>query len=155
TRGAHCGSGGRTRQHVVVTLTFDPGYGPLLETTARVATWNIWARYGPWQERQPVNSETLRRINADIVGLAEVWEDGTTTHAAELARELGYTEPVFAANLTFPDGVKAGNAIMSRWPITRHDVCVLPREGAGARDDEGEERLCVFAEIDGPRGPLQ
>jgi endonuclease/exonuclease/phosphatase family metal-dependent hydrolase len=44
---------------------------------------------------------------------------------------------------------------MSRWPITRHDVCVLPREGAGARDDEGEERLCVFAEVDGPRGPIQ
>jgi endonuclease/exonuclease/phosphatase family metal-dependent hydrolase len=46
--------------------------------------------------------------------------------------------------------------VLSRWPIERTEVRVLPRQGAnGATDDEGEERLCLFAEIQGPRGPIQ
>jgi endonuclease/exonuclease/phosphatase family metal-dependent hydrolase len=134
---------------------FDPGFGPLVATTVRVATWNLWSRYGPWREREPVIVETLRRVNADIVGLQEVWDDDDRNQAAEIASTLGFEPPVFAANLTFPDGVRSGNAVIARWPIARHDVCILPREGAGASDDEGEERLCVFAEVDGPRGPIQ
>jgi endonuclease/exonuclease/phosphatase family metal-dependent hydrolase len=134
---------------------WDPGYGPLVETTVRIATWNLWATYGPWEARQPAIVETLRRADADIVGLQEVFESDTRHQAREIAGALGFTEPVFGANLTFADGVRAGNAVMSRWPITRHEVRALPREGAGAHDDEGEERLCVFAEVDGPRGPVQ
>ena len=134
---------------------YDPGYGPLVETHVRIATWNIWARYGPWEERAPVIESTLREIDADIVGLQEVWDDGTRNQARELATALGYEAAVWAPNLTFPDGVQAGNAVISRWPIARHEVRLLPREGAGARDDEGEERLALFAEIDGPRGPIQ
>ncbi len=135
--------------------TYDPGYGPLVETHVRIATWNIWARYGPWQERAPVIESTLRDIDADIVGLQEVWDDGTHNQARDFATALGYEAAVWAPNLTFPDGVQAGNAVISRWPITRHQVRLLPREGAGARDDEGEERVALFAEIDGPRGPIQ
>lgn len=135
--------------------TWDPGYGPLVETRARIATWNIWARYGPWEERAPAILETLRAVDADIVGLQEVWDDGTRNQARELADALGYEACVWERNLTFPDGVHAGNAIISRWPIVRHDVRLLPRESGEARDDEGEERLCVFAEIDGPRGLIQ
>jgi endonuclease/exonuclease/phosphatase family metal-dependent hydrolase len=133
---------------------YDPGYGPLLDTRVRVVTWNIWAQYGPWQERAPAIEQTLRRIDADIVALQEVWEDDRRNQAHELAAALGYSEPVFAANLE-RDGMRAGNAVMARWPITRHDVCTLPRTAGDARDDEGEERLVVFAEVDGPRGPIQ
>jgi hypothetical protein len=28
-------------------------YGPLIETTLRVITWNVWGRHGPWAEREP------------------------------------------------------------------------------------------------------
>jgi endonuclease/exonuclease/phosphatase family metal-dependent hydrolase len=134
---------------------YDPGYGPLVETHVRIATWNIWARYGPWEERAPVIESTLREIDADIVGLQEVWDDGSHNQARELATALGYEAAVWAPNLTFPNGVQAGNAVISRWPIARHEMRLLPREADGARDDEGEERLAVFAEIDGPRGPIQ
>jgi hypothetical protein len=24
-------------------------YGPLIETTIRIVTWNVWGLYGPWQ----------------------------------------------------------------------------------------------------------
>jgi endonuclease/exonuclease/phosphatase family metal-dependent hydrolase len=134
---------------------YDPGYGPLVEGRVRIATWNVWGRYGPWEARFPVIVENLRAIDADIVALQEVWEDDERSQARLLARALGCTEPVYRANLE-RDGARSGNAVMSRWPISRSDVLVLPRRGAfGAVDDEGEERLCVFAEVDGPRGPIQ
>ena len=47
----------------------------------------------------PVIVENLRAIDADIVALQEVWEDDTRNQARELADALGYTEPVYAANL--------------------------------------------------------
>jgi endonuclease/exonuclease/phosphatase family metal-dependent hydrolase len=134
---------------------YDPGYGPLVQTRVRIATWNLWGRYGPWEERLPVIVENLLAIDADILALQEVWEEGTHSQAHELADALGCTEPVYAANLE-RDGTRSGNAVLSRWPIARHEVRVLPRRGDfDVVDDEGEERLCVFAEVDGPRGPIQ
>jgi endonuclease/exonuclease/phosphatase family metal-dependent hydrolase len=137
---------------------YDAGYGALLDTTVRIATWNVWGRYGPWAARQAAILETLRRVDADIVCLQECWEhpgEGRS-QAVEIADALGcQAPPVYAHNLEWPDGTRSGNAILARWPRTRDGVLVLPREAGAARDDEGEERLCVFAEIDGPRGPIQ
>jgi len=99
--------------------------------------------------------ENLNAINADILALQEVWEDSTRSQAREIATALGYSDPVYAANLE-RDGARSGNAVLSRWPIKRSAVRVLPRRGANdAVDEEGEERLCVFAEVDGPRGAIQ
>jgi endonuclease/exonuclease/phosphatase family metal-dependent hydrolase len=134
---------------------YDPGYGPLVTSRVRIATWNLWGRYGPWEARLPVIVENLRAIDADILALQEVWEDDTRSQACELADALGCTDPVYAHNLE-RDGARSGNAVLSKWPIARHEVRVLPRRGDdGAVDEEGEERLCVFAEVDGPRGPIQ
>jgi endonuclease/exonuclease/phosphatase family metal-dependent hydrolase len=135
-------------------VTFDPGFGTLVETKVRTATWNLWARYGPWEERWPGIVETLRTVDADILALQEVWEDDERNQAAEIAEALGYAAHVFAPNLDF-DGVRSGNAVVSRWPITASEVRALPRTAGDAVDDEGEERLCVFAEVDGPRGAIQ
>ena len=33
------------------STAYDPGYGPLVTTRVRIATWNLWGRYGPWQQR--------------------------------------------------------------------------------------------------------
>jgi len=135
--------------------TYDPGYGPLVRTRVRIATWNVWGRYGPWEARLPVIIENLSAINADILALQEVWDDDERNQAREIAKALGYSEPVYAPNLE-RDGARSGNAVLSRWPIVRHDVRTLPRRGEhDATDEEGEERLCVFAEVDGPRGPIQ
>ena len=32
-------------------MSWDPGFGPLVETRMRIVSWNVWGRYGPWQER--------------------------------------------------------------------------------------------------------
>jgi hypothetical protein len=62
---------------------YDAGYGRLLETRVRIATWNLWGRYGPWEARLPAITETLRRVDADVVGLQEVWEDDRRSQASE------------------------------------------------------------------------
>jgi endonuclease/exonuclease/phosphatase family metal-dependent hydrolase len=114
----------------------------------------VWGRYGPWEERTPVIEANLRAIDADVVCLQEAWEDDARSQPAELATALGLSfvyERAFMMN-----GGWSGNAVLSRWPIARHAVTELPMQGGGAVDtDEGERRLLVFTEIDGPRGPLQ
>lgn len=135
-------------------MTYDPGFGPLIGTRMRVATWNVWGRYGPWAERQPIIEANLRSIDADVVCMQEAWRDDDRSQPADLAAALGLHHvyaPAFVMN-----GGWSGNAVFSRWPIARHEVHELPMEGGGAVDtDEGERRLLVFVEIDGPRGAIQ
>ncbi len=118
-----------------------------IETRLRVLTWNIWWRLGPWEHRQPAIAATLARLDADVIALQEVWSEETTNLAAELAAELGYHH-VFASGKD-KKGFGVGNALLSRWPIARHESTKL----YGQKEiDEG--RLALFAEVDGPRGPL-
>jgi endonuclease/exonuclease/phosphatase family metal-dependent hydrolase len=123
-------------------------------TRVRIATWNLWGRYGPWPARVPAITESLRAIDADIIALQEVWEDDAHNQAQDLGRALGHDHVVYAHNLE-RDGARSGNAIVSRWPLARTETHLLPRVAGNARDDEDEERLAVFAEIDGPRGAIQ
>ena len=67
--------------------TYDPGYGPLVRTRVRIATWNVWGRYGPWEARLPVIIENLSAINADILALQEVWEDDERNQDPSASRE--------------------------------------------------------------------
>src|SRR5262249_46865939 len=39
----------------------------------RIATWNLWWRFGPWELRQPAIEATMRRIGADVWCLQEVY----------------------------------------------------------------------------------
>ena len=119
----------------------------LIETRVRVLDWNIWWRFGPWQERAPAIFATLSDLDADIIALQEVWSDATTNYAAILADELG-CHHVHGTGME-QKGLRAGNAILSRWPITRHQMARL-------YDQKGieENRVAIFAEIDGPRGQL-
>jgi endonuclease/exonuclease/phosphatase family metal-dependent hydrolase len=135
-------------------IIYDPGYGPLIDSRVIVATWNLWGRYGPWEARQRAIGLWLRAINADVVALQEVWDDGAVNQARALADAYGYLDVAYAPNLE-RDGAHSGNAIVSRWPILRHEARLLPRVADGMSDDENEERIVLFAEIDGPRGAVQ
>lgn len=124
-------------------------YGALLETRLRVASWNLWWRFGPWEERAPAIEATLREVDADVVALQEVWGDADgTTFASKLGDALGY-EHAFSHRLDL-DGTLFGNAILSRWPIVATDFWPLP-----ARHDAEEMRTLLVAEIEGPRGRIQ
>ncbi len=126
----------------------DSNFGPLRQTTLRVASWNLWGRFGPWEERQDPIRDTLAAIDADIVGLQEVWADDERTQASVLADAFGF-HSAYGSRLPFPD-FHLGVAILSRWPIVNQEERPLP--GAGEPD---ERRLVLRTDIDGPRGALQ
>lgn len=110
-------------------------YGPLVETTLRLVTWNVWARFGPWESREAAIRATLERHDPDVVALVEAW-DGQ-------GERLGMPHHVFAG-----EQPESGLALLSRWPIERHEHRALagPEGGTGA---------VLYAEIAGPRGTVQ
>jgi endonuclease/exonuclease/phosphatase family metal-dependent hydrolase len=112
----------------------------------RVATLNIWNRFGPWEERAMAIRAGLRTVAPDILGLQEVLRldegvgDGLD-QAAAIADSFGYHHAWASA-----DGESWGNAALSRWPIAQSQAFDLPRLGTG------EKRTLLFAEIDAPFG---
>ncbi|MEY2459586.1 MAG: hypothetical protein QOG30_1416 [Acidimicrobiaceae bacterium] len=119
-----------------------------IETRVRVMSWNLWWRFGPWEERLAAIKSTLASVDADVIGLQEVWDDGQRNQAAELAEALGF-EHVYASRVDI-DGVQLGNAVLSRWPIEFHESMPLP-----APPESEELRVCLRADIAGPRGSFQ
>lgn len=92
----------------------------------RIVTWNIWWRFGPWQQRQPLIINELQAINADVVCLQEVWSDVEQgqDQSRILAEALGYN----VVRSVGADGVPHpfGNAILSRQPLRLAGQAALP-----------------------------
>jgi endonuclease/exonuclease/phosphatase family metal-dependent hydrolase len=125
-------------------------------TGIRVVSWNLWWRFGRWQERREAIVSELRRIRPDVCGLQEVWVDGEENLAASIAEELG----MHHAHAPSPapgkwqrrigdDSVGVGDAVLSRWPIAESEVRRLP---AGDEPDEG--RTVLHARIDAPHASI-
>ena len=118
----------------------------------RVVTWNLWWRYGPWQQRQPAIAAALAELQPDVCGFQEVWGGPDENLAAELAEPLGmhwcWAE---AAKARHAGGANLfiGNAILSRWPITAQAHTALP-----VGDLVDEARVAVHARIETPGGAL-
>jgi endonuclease/exonuclease/phosphatase family metal-dependent hydrolase len=114
----------------------------------RLMTWNLWWKFGSWEERLNAIIKTLQDVSPDIVLLQEVWQDADgRSEAEELANALGYSCTYKAA--TSIDSVNLGNAILSRWPFTTTGSLPLP-----VSENAPEARCAVFAEVDSPHGPL-
>src|SRR5437763_13420025 len=115
----------------------------------RILSWNLWWRYGPWQQRQHAIEATLAEVRPDVCGLQEVWGSPQENQAAWLAGRLGMQWCWAAASSAGRDGLSIGNAILSRWPITGHAEAALP-----TGDLADESRVALHAAIDAPGGPL-
>ncbi|TDE33595.1 endonuclease/exonuclease/phosphatase family protein [Actinomadura sp. 6K520] len=127
-------------------------YGPLVETTVRVATWNVWHRYGPWRERERAITATLGDAAPDLVVLVEAWEDDDEAQAGRLAEALGLPHTVFRGFPSAGGRDRSGIALLSRWPLGQVGRQWLAHEEHPATaTDPG---LAVHARVDGPRGPL-
>ena len=119
-------------------------YGPLIETTMRIITWNVWGLYGPWQEREAAISATLRDAHADVVVLTESWAKGNDSQAARLADALKLPNHAVSGVTAQEDAAAvSGVAVLSRWPILRESSHTF-----------GDARV-HYAELSGPRGPVQ
>jgi len=123
-------------------------------TGMRLATWNLWWRFGPWSGRQEAIKSVLSELDADIIALQEVWFTDEMNQAEVLASELGYhfqfvpsPAPQKWQNRINDDTIGIGNAVVSRWPIVSTKTLRLP---AGDAIDEG--RVAIHTMIDTPHG---
>ena len=124
-------------------------YGDLVDTSLRMVTWNVWGKFGPWQQRQSLIERTLTDAAPDLVLLQESWDDVDGDSQCELLGErLGLPHRCrTAAGLIYDDWAPV-NAIASRWPL--RDV----EEHALAPLDDGWGGLVLRAVVEGPRGEL-
>jgi endonuclease/exonuclease/phosphatase family metal-dependent hydrolase len=131
-------------------MAFDPylPYGPVVDSTIRVVTWNVWGRYGDWKARQLALEAELARAQPDVACLVETWSTDETMQPARVAGALGMEHSQFAGGLT-QDGWTSGVGVASRWPIAGHESRPLP----GDADDAFGSALYVA--IDAPRGLVQ
>ena len=101
-------------------MSFDPyaPYGPVVTSTIRVVTWNVWGRYGPdCEARQAALEETLVETAPDLVCLVEAWRQGDRTQPARVAARLGLPYHRFTGDWPQEDWV-SGFGFVSRWPMT-------------------------------------
>ncbi len=117
--------------------------------TFRVATLNIWNRFGPWEQRLAAIRAGMTALAPDIIGLQEVvrldaGEGDALDQSAAIGDGLGYHSAYSRAR----DERYYGNAVLSRWPIARRRVYELPRCGTE------ERRTLLFAEITSPFGAI-
>lgn len=115
--------------------------------TMRVMTWNLWWRFGEWEQRRHAIVDTIRAVNPDVLCLQEVWATaGGDGMATMLSDDLGYhstsTTPIGRHDVGFT------NAVLSRWPTSRIADDALPRV-----DGSPGHRRIVAASVATPWGP--
>jgi endonuclease/exonuclease/phosphatase family metal-dependent hydrolase len=118
----------------------------------RILSWNLWWRYGPWEQRQEAIVATLAEVRPDVCGLQEVWGSPDQNQAGWLAERLGMHwcwAAATTARRAGADGLELGNAILSRWPITSRAQAALPTCGLA-----DEARVALHALIETPAGAL-
>jgi len=107
-------------------------------------TWNLWWRFGPWEERQPAIDAVVLDEQPDVLLLQEVWSDGDASSAARLAGLLGGH---VALTTDRRSGMGFHNAVVSRWPIGR----VEERTLSGADGRPGHRKV-LLADVETPWG---
>lgn len=124
----------------------------------RCATWNLWWRFAEPDRRALAIRDELRDLDADVVGLQEVW----STPERNLARWLGDQLGMYVAwaplrlpgrwRRRVPDTgqVEAGNAVLSRWEL--RDVASYELDGPPAVD---EAPLVLSTTVACPAGELR
>ncbi|MES1174876.1 MAG: endonuclease/exonuclease/phosphatase family protein [Myxococcales bacterium] len=127
-------------------------------TVLRVATINVWNKAGPWLARLPLIRRELERLSPEVVGLQEVLrfqpasaQDAPLTvhndQATEIAEGLGF-HIAYSVASDYGNGLKFGNAVLSRSPIVEQRSFALPGS------ESGETRSLLYALCATPHGSL-
>ncbi len=112
----------------------------------RMVTWNLWWRFGEWEERQPAIAAELRALEPDVALLQEVWATDDADQGEQLAEACGMA----LARTRRDDGTPQpfGNAVLSRHPLTVLDqVTLVDAHGAPSH------RSALAVRIEDPDGP--
>jgi len=116
------------------------------QVPVRIVTWNIESVGAPGSNEYLAALATLRRLDADVVGVNEINGAADVSYFNALAAEAGYAGavtpgPTAASTLS--------NGILSRLPILRHTVHTsLALSGGGIANDIS--RLIVEVVVDVP-----
>lgn len=114
----------------------------------RVATFNIWNRQGPWDQRLPLIRAGLAALDADVIALQEVLAFGNLPNQAdEIAAGMGW-HVFHAPAWQVGGGLTFGNAILS--PHRMFDTACLSLPTPAGLDT----RSVAFARVDAPNGPI-
>jgi endonuclease/exonuclease/phosphatase family metal-dependent hydrolase len=114
----------------------------------KLVTWNLWGRSGDWRARQVAIDAALIAAQPDIVAIQETWPDGGRWPQVERLAELLGCVSAAAAPAPRAPGDR-GLAILSRWPMSSHQVHPLPVAG-----HPPDERIALLAGIVTPAGTL-
>ena len=133
-----------------------PAAGQCAGTPLRLVTLNTWKCDGHYAQRLQAMATQLKALAPDVVALQESFASANGQHdtARHLAQALGMERVLAPARQKRRecDGQamdsSSGLAVLSRWPITRHEVLALP-----ATPDDGE-RLALLCQLDTPHRPL-
>ncbi len=112
----------------------------------RVMTWNLWWRFGPWEQRRPAIEAVIDEQAPDVLCLQEVWSEAGSSLAHELGAARGWHVAITDDPFTQRD-VGFHNAIVSRWPLTNVESIAL----VGGDGAPGHRRVLV-ADVDAPWG---
>lgn len=124
----------------------------------RVATINVWNKSGPWLSRLPLIRRELERLQPQIVGLQEVLRfkpdpaldlplSTSNDQATEIAEGLGF-HLAYGVASDWGNGLKFGNAVLSRYEIAAQQCFALPGV------ESGETRSLLYALCETPHGRL-
>jgi len=124
----------------------------------RVATINVWNKGGPWLARLPLLRRELERLAPDVVGMQELLRfepasaqgaplNASNDQATEIAEGLGF-HIAYGIASDYGNGLKFGNALLSRFPILEERCFQLP----GA--ESGETRSLLYGLCATPHGSL-
>jgi endonuclease/exonuclease/phosphatase family metal-dependent hydrolase len=132
-------------------VSFDPyaPYGALVESAVRVATWNVWGRYGSgWEARQAGLEAALAAIEPDLICLIEAWNHEESSQSERIAKRLKLPYQNFMGDWRQEDWV-SGIGLVSRWPMTEPTLRPLrSKDGLGVGH-------AVHVTVDGRRGPIE
>src|SRR4051812_20088598 len=94
--------------------------------TLRVLTLNLWGDNGEHLRRMETAIAEAKALRLDLIGLQEVRQArGRLTQAEEFARAIGGHYEFAAADPDSPGG-PIGNAVVSRFPLSRPEHMKMP-----------------------------
>jgi endonuclease/exonuclease/phosphatase family metal-dependent hydrolase len=124
-------------------------YGPVVESTVRVVTWNVWGRYGPRHERRQAGLEgILAEARPDVICLIEAWRHGESDQPERVAKRLGFAYHHFAGDWQQEDWV-SGIGLVCRWPMSE------PQQRSLRAEDGAGNGQVLHVTVNGERGPIQ